>query len=361
MKICFIVGAFPNMKCGVGDYTHKLAEELAKKGNEVHIITSIKANSKSNTLHIHNIVDKWTHKETKTIIKKLKEICPDVVNVQYPSHEYTQGRMIIFLPLHIKLKLKCKVTITIHEYRYLIPDIYGKRRLKTKIKFYLSFCKLDKIIVVEERFVDMAKKDYKNENVVFIPISTNIPRSNITLEKKEELINKYDLRDKKIISYFGFAIQEKGIEYLLQCIYNLGDDVKLLFINELNENNEYQKSLLDLIDRLGIKEKVVITGFFDSEKDVADMLQISDVCVLPFTQGVRVNNGSFLAAYNQKISVITTRREAEKDGNGIYYVTPRQEDELLEKIKFVLKNNEEIQRDILTWDSVATEYLKNFR
>lgn len=31
MKICFIVGAFPKMKCGVGDYTNKLAEELAKK------------------------------------------------------------------------------------------------------------------------------------------------------------------------------------------------------------------------------------------------------------------------------------------------------------------------------------------
>ena len=31
MKICFIVGAFPMMKCGVGDYTSKLAEELAKE------------------------------------------------------------------------------------------------------------------------------------------------------------------------------------------------------------------------------------------------------------------------------------------------------------------------------------------
>ena len=45
MKICFIVGAFPNMKCGIGDYTSKVAEELAKTGNEVHIITSKKSKS----------------------------------------------------------------------------------------------------------------------------------------------------------------------------------------------------------------------------------------------------------------------------------------------------------------------------
>ena len=50
MKICFIVGAFPTMKCGVGDYTNKLAEELAKKGNEVHVITSTRANPNSSLL-----------------------------------------------------------------------------------------------------------------------------------------------------------------------------------------------------------------------------------------------------------------------------------------------------------------------
>ena len=61
MKICFIVGAFPTMKCGIGDYTHRLAEEMVRLGNEVHVITSKEATIKSNTIHIHNIVC-GTHK-----------------------------------------------------------------------------------------------------------------------------------------------------------------------------------------------------------------------------------------------------------------------------------------------------------
>ena len=87
------------------------------------------------------------------------------------------------------------------------------------------------------------------------------------------------MKCKYVISYFGFALPSKGIEYVLKAIPEF-EDTKLLFINELNENNEYHKSLLDLIDKLKIKDKVVITGLFDAPEDVADLLSVSDVCVL---------------------------------------------------------------------------------
>jgi len=31
MKICFIVGAFQTMKCGVGDYSYNFIKAIAKK------------------------------------------------------------------------------------------------------------------------------------------------------------------------------------------------------------------------------------------------------------------------------------------------------------------------------------------
>ena len=46
------------------------------------------------------------------------------------------------------------------------------------------------------------------------------------------------------------------------------------------------------MEELGIKDNVEITGFLEDEKDVADLLKISDVCVLPFTEGVKKRNGS---------------------------------------------------------------------
>ncbi len=307
MKICFVVGAFPLMKCGVGDYCKKIAEELTKKGNEVYIITSKKASNKSNILNIYNIIEKWDNSAIQKILDKLQEIKPDIVNIQYPSDEYKNNLSMNILPIKIKKIIKCKVTATIHEYECFT----WKRRIRN----YLNFKNLDKIIVVEKEFIDLIKKDFKKKDIVHIPISSNIPRSKLTNEGKEELLKKYGLLNKKVISYFGFSVPSKGIEYLLNCVAKLNDTV-ILFINQLDPNNEYHKSLLELIDKLNIKEKVIITGFLDDENAVADLLSISNVCVLPFTEGVKTRNGSFLAAYNQQIPIITTStKENDKNRN----------------------------------------------
>ena len=139
----------------------------------------------------------------------------------------------------------------------------------------------------------------------------------------------------------------------------LSEDVKLLYIGKLDEKNEYEKGLLELMDKLNIKDKVTITGLFDDEKDVADLLQISNLCVLPFTDGVQTRNGSFLAAYNQKLPVITTS-VGKEDYQGIYYVEPKNQKQLLKKIEEVLEYKQEFERDELTWENVAKEYMKNF-
>lgn len=345
------------MKCGVGDYTSKLAGELATIGNEVHVITSDRANAISDKVNIHNIVKVWKLFAISPIIKELKKIKPDVVNIQYPSNEYYR-RTVSLLPLFIKYIIRCKVTITIHEYDYF--NTTNKKSLRDKIRLYLSFYKLDKIITVEEKFINRINKDYSKASIAYIPISSSISRSEARKEQLDIIRKKYKLDGKKILSYFGFAVPEKGLEYLFKCIQKLDDDVKLLFINDLDEKNEYHKTLLDLIDKLKIKDKVIITGFIDNEKDVANLLAVSDIAVLPFINGLKKSNSSFLAAYNQKIRVITTRKNNEKDGNGIYYIEPKEEEELFEKIKYVLNDKEEFTRDVLTWDNVAKSFLDTF-
>lgn len=287
---------------------------------------------------------------SKQIIEKLKEIKPDIVNIQYPSDEYKNNFAMNILPLKIKKQINTKIIATIHEY-----ECYT---LKRKIRYKLNFKKLDQIIVAEQEFIPLIKKDFKNVHVKYVKISSNIPRSIISQEEKEKLIEKYDLKGKNIISYFGFALPSKGIEYLLRIIPKL-ENAKLLFINELSMQNEYQKTLLDLIDKLQIKDKVVVTGLLDNPEDVADLLAISDVCVLPFIGGVKTRNGSFLAAYNQKIKVVTTS-DSLKDEDGIYYVKPQNEEKLLEKVKMVLESKEKFKRNELTWENVAKNYIESF-
>ncbi len=356
MKICFIVGAFPKMKCGVGDYTCNLAEELAKKGNVVHIITSKTASTDNKLLHIHNIVENWEWSDLKLIMKKIKEIKPDAVNVEYPSDEYKSAFMLSYLPYKIKKKLKCCTTATIHEYDYEEFSIQRKFRL------YLNFSKLDKIIVAEEKFIEKIKQIVPKIEITYVPISSNIPKSKINEKDKQDLIKKYNLNDKQIVSYFGFARPSKGIEILLKAISRLDKDIELLYIGKLDEKNEYENTILDLIKELKLIDRIKITGLFDDEKDVADLLQISDICVLPFLEGVQTRNGSFLAAYNQEIPIITTSKELnDNEQLGIYYVKPNNEEELSNKIEKVLKNKKGLKRETLDWKRVAEKYIENFK
>ncbi len=45
---------------------------------------------------------------------------------------------------------------------------------------------------------------------------------------------------------------------------------------------------------------------------------------------------------------------------GIYYVKPKDEEELLKKVKEVLNEKQEFKREILEWDKVAEKYIESF-
>ena len=68
MKICFIVGAFPTMKCGVGDYCSKVAKELAKNGHEIYVITSKKASPEVEGLKVFNIICGYKYYKKLTLL-----------------------------------------------------------------------------------------------------------------------------------------------------------------------------------------------------------------------------------------------------------------------------------------------------
>lgn len=352
MRICFIVGAFPKMKCGVGDYCSKLAKELVNNENEIYVITSTKAISNIEGVKVFNIVDNWDKSSTKKIITTLKSIKPDVVNIQYPSNEYKDAYYIFnILPLIIKLKIRCKLTETIHEYD--LEDLSKKR----KVRYYCNFMIMNKIIVVEDFFKDAIKRDFKRAKVEYIQISSNISRVILDENEKYKIRNTLGLKAKHIVSYFGFISESKGIEILLKSISKM-NDIQLLILSELNKENEYHNQILNLIKDLNIEDKVKITGFLEDEKDVAKYLSSTDLCVLPFRNGVQKRNGSFLAAYNQFIPIITTSSKKQIDDDGVYYIECNNEEVLQEKMERVLSEKNKISRKELNWERVAKQYME---
>ena len=357
MKICFILGSFPYMDCGVGDYTSMLANALANEKNEVSVITSIKANNKVKKINVYNIIEEFNFKSIKIILDKLQEIQPDIVNFQYPSRGFRKKIITdILLPLIIKIKYKNIMLVeTVHEY----PEQIWKRFKMWNFKYKI----MDKTIFVEEYYKDIMKRKckrfYDKLDISYIPIGPNIPTSNLSEKEKIDLKETLGLQDKKIISYFGFARTSKGIENLFNAISLINDEnIKLLYIGELRENNKYEKSLLDLINTLGIKDKVIIAGYLSQNTQVANYLSISDVCVLAYTEGVQSRYGSFLAACNQHIKIITTSIKDIEDEEGIYYIKPNDSKLLASKIEEVIyKTDIKSNKKINDWNDIAKQYM----
>ena len=208
----------------------------------------------------------------------------------------------------------------------------------------------------EEDYISAIRKLNKKVKIDYIPIAANTKQSKLNKLEMEDLKNKLQLGKEKIITFYGLANENKELENLLYVIKSI-DNVKLLFIGEMKNTDEFQKKILDLIDKYEIKDRVHITGY--AREEAADYLKISDVCVLPFKNGVSKRNGSFLAAYNQNIPIVTTSGYL-KDGEGIFYAKMGDKEELLKKTLLALEyDKDSIQnREILKWEDVANRYIE---
>lgn len=362
MRICFIVGSFPNMKCGVGDYTNILAKQLADSGNDISIITSKDAKKEmGKSFNVFNIMDFWDFKEKENILKVLKEINPDIVHIQYPSDVYGKSLFINLLPKIIKKEIECKVIETVHE--YLNYTVKGK--IRNLINYYYA----DQIVVVEKQYIDMIKGFIPNISkkleIKYIPISSNIPKSSITEEGIGNMKKELGIEKNIIISYFGFINEVKGIETLIQAVNELVKrkyNIKLMILSELSKENNYHNKIINMIEELGIKDNIIVTGFIESSEKVADYIKLSDVSVLPFVDGVSERNGSFLAAYNQGIPIVTTS-STKNDFHGVYYVKPMDVNGIVNKVINCLKKDNKVNfnREILDWDDIVESHIEIYK
>lgn len=328
MKVLHISGAFPPMKCGVGDYLYRLLSEMGKMPNlDISLITSTGCIEQMQGVSIYPIIKRWDFTALPQIIKIVKEIRPDIVHIQYPTIGYKKYLFPSFLPILLKLLGVQKIVQTWHE------------PLSKKGLFrYFPNTLVDSIIInVESDYLNKLPSFYANllkkKSRYYIPISSNIPISK--LDNKEKLsLRKRIFKDqyhKNIIAYFGFVTPNKGLEYLFEAANPEEDSI--LLICELKEEDKYHNKIRDIINSSKWKENVVVTGYLP-DKEVSDYLSIADMAVFPFIKGCSERNGSVLAALLQNTFVITS--SFEKKGyfynEHVYYVHPENKKELEQAI-----------------------------
>ncbi len=347
MVLFLIGGVDSSIKCGVMDYTNRLRTAL--KSLDIHVVSIEKNGPLENSLEISN----WhSIKAYYSLAKEISKTIESIVQIEYPAKAYGKSIGINLFPLFCRL-YGVKVVFTSHE--------YSNRSFLGRIRQWPSFIAADKVVVVEPRFEDdLIRFSFFKKKISTICIGSNIAKSESTEERIKEIRKSIANPEEKIMSYFGFVNEFKCFKEIIEALKILTkkgeSNLKFLIIGELSKDDVYQAEILQMIEGYGLQNNIVITGYLKDE--VADYLRASDFCILPFVYGISVRNGSFLAAYQEGIDIITSKPQGRFPYKDISFLEDNTPETMVKAINEMInkssnKKNRKIDFD---WKSIAKKH-----
>ncbi|HOM04531.1 MAG TPA: glycosyltransferase [Candidatus Kapabacteria bacterium] len=166
--------------------------------------------------------------------------------------------------------------------------------------------------------------------------------------------------DKKILLFFGFIRDYKGLDLLIEALKYLPEDYHLLIAGEPYGNfDKYER----LIKQYGVENRITKHVRYISDDEVPLCFSAADVCVLPYRSATQ--SGIVAIAYHFDLPVVATnvgslRQSVEPYDTGYLVAKP---DALLlaDAIKAVFDQNLlekyhkniQVYKSIASWDSLA--------
>lgn len=107
--------------------------------------------------------------------------------------------------------------------------------------------------------------------------------------------------DKKILLFFGFIREYKGLDLLIESMKFLPDDYHLLIGGEVYGD---EKKYYDLIDKHGVRNKITPNIRYIADDEVPLFFSASDLNVLPYRSATQ--SGILSIAYHFELPVLVT-------------------------------------------------------
>ena len=350
MRIGLVTGEYHPMQGGVGDFTAQLGQALTEVGHRVHVITGRppSSNPKSQTsnpnsltpgMAVHRVVDGWGWGCWRQIFALAQELGVDVLNVQYQAAAYRMHPAINFIPGR---QGRPPVVVTFHDLN--VPYLFPKAGpLRWQVVRMLAH-RADGVIVTNQDDYSQLEGEVPSARLSLIPIGSNIsPVPPSGYDRDAERARWGVGPDDLLLGYFGFLNESKGGEELMQTLAILvtrGMQAHLLMIggrvgSSDSSNRTYAERVESLIAELGLGERVHWTGYACHE-EVSAALLATDVCVLPYRDGVSFRRGTLHACMIHGCAVVTTRPAVPlpevRDGENMLLVSPRDPDALAEAV-----------------------------
>ncbi len=374
IKTCFLSN-YPPKECGIATFTKDLSLAMDKRFNP-KLKSKVVALNASEEIYNYNKrvimqIDKEDINDYIEIAKKInKREDIKIISVQHEFGIFGGDYGCYLIPFLETVEKP--VVITFHS---VLPNPDEQR--KRVVQAVASKCSA--IIVMAKTAIDILNNDYKIPKSKIFLIHHGIP--SVEYKPNTEMKEKLKLNGKIVLSTFGLLSRGKGIEYMIQALPYLVKkypNLVYLVMGETHpvvrnrEGESYRSELIDLVNKLGLKNKVKFYNKYLELPEILNYLCASDVYLCTNLERNQITSGTLTYAMGCGRAVVSTAsiyaEEVLSENRGIV-VDFRNPEAYANAIDSILSNpqlKETLEKNAysftrqMTWPNVAYTHLKIF-
>lgn len=345
MKICIIGPVYP-YRGGISHYTTLLYHHLAKK-HQVYILnfsrlypsllfpgkTPLDYSKTAFKVYSELLLDSINPITWVKTFHRVKILSPQLVIYQWWNPFFGPALGVISSLIHrftrTKLLFICHNVIP-HERR--VVDHMFSRFALTHGDYFIVHSGEDLLNLKKWVPADRIIQTYLPSYEIFTFGQTD----------KQQAKQQLNIQD-KIILFFGYVREYKGLEYLIKAFSKVLEKVKYVHLLIVGEFYENKTKYIKLITELGINDKTTIVDRYVRNEEVGYYFSAADVVVIPYVTATQ--SAIIQIAYGFNKPVITTNvgglPEVIKNGVTGYTVPPQDYHRLADAIvRYFVENKE---------------------
>lgn len=297
MRISIITASMPPFHCGIGDHSLRLAGALRKVGHEVSIIAG--RGEAGDGVAI--IDSNWETQSLERLFRKLAEIQPDLVLIQftplmYHNANHRDGRDMA------RFWERCagswKTAIIVHETYFRTwwyPPSWIRGAME-KALLQRMVSNSHYVFSASQPIVDEVVGWGSGANVSLLPIGSNFPF--VEIDRDIARSERGICADEIVLVLFGGGNSLKWMKRHVQVtdafLHSKGVRAKWLMLGGIPSS------------WFKLRLPVVSLGRID-EKEISIRLQTGDIFLMPHFAGLCAKRGTLMAAMQHRLPVVGTR------------------------------------------------------
>ena len=331
-RLLIVSGSFPEIRCGVSGHVKIIAEGAVQTGAyEASVLTSDDPAVDPRIAQGYTVyprIHRWSPTKAYSICREILSLGPDVVHIQNPTVKYAGKRSITMSAVGPLLKMLApKVRLVVMQHDIAIGDPLWRWR------YYPLFTAANAVVVSNLRDEQaVLAQGISRVKIYRAPVSSHISLHRPSTQQKIRSRESLGISADAVCAvHFGFIHPERNVDVILRAMAYLRKHVPDIYGVILGGTfagaENYGEQCRALAKRLGLKDRVIWTGFASREQ-IADGLAAADVFVNLPQRGADLRNTSILSGILAHLPVVTTRNrryytDAELESLGCYCVRPR--------------------------------------